>query len=103
VNLTDDGWFPPEVEPLQHLNGIRLRAIETHRTLVRASNSGISAILSPQGELIGSLAVASGGTLRASVPLAGSITFYSRWGDWPVWLSLAYIAEIMNIGRFVRQ
>jgi apolipoprotein N-acyltransferase len=51
VNLTDDGWFASVNAAAQHLELTRLRAVETRRWLVRASNSGISAFIDPSGRV----------------------------------------------------
>jgi apolipoprotein N-acyltransferase len=65
----------------------RLRAVETRRWLVRASGSGISAVIDPRGEIVASLPYGDRGTLRATVALRTGLTPYVRDGDWVVWLS----------------
>jgi len=52
VNISNDSWFGDSPMPYAHLDGARMRAIENRRFLLRASNSGISAIISPVGETI---------------------------------------------------
>jgi len=52
VNVSNDSWFGDSAMPYIHLNEARLRAIENRRYLLRASNSGISAIISPTGQIM---------------------------------------------------
>lgn len=51
VNITNDGWFGDSAAPSQHLQMARVRAVETRRPLLRAANSGYSAVISPKGVL----------------------------------------------------
>lgn len=63
LNLTNDAWFEGTPGPIQHLNITRLRAIEEQKPIVRATNTGISAIISAQGILLKSLPFNTTGTL----------------------------------------
>ncbi len=53
VNLTNDAWFGPTTEPWEHLALAKLRAVEHRRYLVRATNSGVSAVVDPTGAVVG--------------------------------------------------
>ncbi len=89
INLTNDGWFGDSVAPWQHANLAKWRAIETRRTLVRATNAGLTSIISPKGEILNTLPPFSSGVLTATVPLLQGETFYVRFGDWFIWLAAA--------------
>ena len=91
VNLTDDGWFGDSAAPYQHLHAAALRAVETRRWLVRASNSGISAFIDPTGQIVASLPWGQQGVLTHNVGAAHSLTPYVRFGDWLVPVSLAVV------------
>jgi len=52
VNITNDAWFKRSIEPYQHLQAARLRAVENNCYLVRAANSGISAFIAPNGAVM---------------------------------------------------
>lgn len=69
VNVTNDAWFGDTPGPYQHLRQAQLRAVETGLPLVRAANSGISAVVDPYGRIIDALAVNAYGVLDVAVPL----------------------------------
>lgn len=92
VNITDDGWFGDTAAPYQHLQLARMRAVETRRWLVRASNSGISAFIDPMGEIVASLPLNEVGTVQHAVAPIQSVPLYVRLGDWPVGLSALIIS-----------
>ncbi|MCC6849591.1 MAG: apolipoprotein N-acyltransferase [Deltaproteobacteria bacterium] len=92
VTLANDAWFGDSQEPWLHLGLARLRAIEHRRWLVRATNSGVSAIVDPAGRVVARTGLLTRTNLRGVVhPLAGT-TLYARLGDWPGWLALAVVA-----------
>jgi apolipoprotein N-acyltransferase len=98
VNITDDGWFGNTAGPYEHLNAARLRAVETRRWLVRASNSGVSAFIDPMGNIVDSLTLGAVGTISHSITPGQSLTPYVRYGDWPVYLSLVIIFGAWLVG-----
>ena len=83
VNVTNDGWFGNSSGPYQHLQQARLTAIEQGLPLVRAANTGISAVIDPLGRIVASLPLASEGVLDASLPRAIGAPIYVRFGDAP--------------------
>ena len=97
VNLTNDGWFGNSPGPYQHLQQARLRAVEEGLPIVRAANTGISAVIDPLGRTVAQLGLGSEGVLDASLPAATTPTLYSRMGDLPaallVFLSLAVVVR----------
>jgi apolipoprotein N-acyltransferase len=88
LNLTNDGWFGASAGPYQHFQQARIRAIEEGLPLVRAANSGISAVVDPLGRIIKSLPLGAEGVLDAPLPQPTARTFYARWGDGPVGIVL---------------
>ncbi|SHN75314.1 apolipoprotein N-acyltransferase [Bradyrhizobium erythrophlei] len=89
VNLTNDGWFGISSGPYQHLQQARMRAIEQGLPLVRAANTGISAVIDPVGRTVASLGLGLEGVLDSGLPAAIPPTAYARAGDIPIMIILA--------------
>ena len=91
VNLSDDGWFGDSNLPYMHLQAVRWRSLEARRWMVRASNSGISAIIDPNGAVVASLPFGQPGSLRQRVFAETELTPFVRWGEWFVWVELVLL------------
>jgi apolipoprotein N-acyltransferase len=102
VNLTNDGWFGYSTGPYQHFQQARVRAIEEGLPLVRAANTGISAVVDPLGRVVRALPLATEGVLDAALPQAIEPTLYARAGDW-IAVFLAGLALIFVAGRRLRK
>jgi apolipoprotein N-acyltransferase len=89
VNLTNDGWFGITTGPYQHLQQARLRAIEEGLPVVRAANTGISAVIDPLGRIVARLGLGVEGVLDSSLPSAIAPTIYARNGDIPAAMIVA--------------
>ncbi|WP_458759100.1 apolipoprotein N-acyltransferase [Afipia sp. TerB] len=94
VNVTNDGWFGISSGPYQHLQQARLRAIEEGLPLVRAANTGISAVIDPVGRVVGHLTLGSEGVLDSGLPTAIAPPFFTRTGDVPVAIVVALSALV---------
>lgn len=100
VNISNDGWFGETGAPGQHLNMARMRAIENHRWLLRATNSGITAAIDPHGRVV----VQAPRNVRVAldVPYAylQGTTFYTGHGDWFAFgcaiIALAALAAVLR-------
>jgi apolipoprotein N-acyltransferase len=96
VNLTNDGWFGISNGPYQHLQQARVTAIEEGLPVVRAANTGISAVIDPLGRIVASLPLASEGILDAPLPRSIGAPIYARIGDAPaaVLILIAFVIAI---------
>jgi len=102
LNLTNDAWFGESAGPYQHFQQARVRAIEEGLPLVRAANTGISAVVDPVGRIIHSLALGSEGVLDSALPQPIAQTVYSRWGDLPLAVLIAGILLMAAVRRMQR-
>lgn len=82
INVSNDAWFEDSIEPHQHHAIARMRALEAGRYMIRSTNTGISSIIGPHGEVIKRLPQFSVGVLNAEVQPLGGATPFVRWGDW---------------------
>jgi apolipoprotein N-acyltransferase len=81
INVTNDGWFGNSPGPYQHFHQARVRAIEEGLPLVRAANTGISAVVDPVGRIIKELPLGAEGVLDAPLPRPIEPTLFVRAGD----------------------
>jgi apolipoprotein N-acyltransferase len=93
VNVSNDAWFGNSTAPHQHLDISRMRALETGRPMLRATNDGVTALIAHDGRLLGTLPQFQAGVLTGTVEPRAGFTPYLRFGNGPVlavvWASLA--------------
>lgn len=103
VNITNDGWFGNSAAPYQHLAMAGFRAVENRVWLIRAANTGISAVFDPTGRLVASLPLMEQGALVCRLPKmpeAGS--FYTRNGDIFAWITIVLLVTMVLLNlRYV--
>ena len=88
INITNDAWFGRSAAPWQHAQMSQARALETGRYMLRATNTGLTAIITPDGRLAATLPLFTAATLDGQVRGYTGTTPYVRFGDTPV-LALA--------------
>ena len=81
VNISDDGWYGDTSAPWQHLNMVRMRAIENHRWVLRSTNTGVTAVINPYGRVTASVPRHIRTALQAGFGYEHDITFYTVHGD----------------------
>ena len=84
LHITNDAWFGDFAGPYQHLALARLRAAEAGLPVLRAANTGISAVIDARGNVLDSLPLNTAGRLEVSLPPPLPLTLYTRIGDWPI-------------------
>lgn len=97
VNVTNDGWFGISSGPYQHFQQARVLAIAEGLPLVRAANTGISAVIDPVGRIINKLPLGIEGVFDARLPNALDKTIYVKFGDTALILFL--VVSLIAIGR----
>ncbi|MFY3383305.1 apolipoprotein N-acyltransferase [Paracidovorax sp. MALMAid1276] len=113
VNVSNIGWFGNTVAIDQHLHISRMRALEFERPMVRATNTGATAVIDHRGVVTHQLERHTRGVLRAEVQGRGldaqsgwAITPYawwvSRWGLWPLWALGAAVVAVCALARRAR-
>nr|WP_246263602.1 apolipoprotein N-acyltransferase [Caulobacter soli] len=98
VNVSNDAWFGVTSGPLQHLNLASYRAIETGLPLIRATPTGVSALIDSQGRIVpgARLKLGESGVIDGKVSGTSSPTLFSKLGHWPFGLLLlvSFVAAI---------
>jgi apolipoprotein N-acyltransferase len=97
LNITNDAWFGHSAGPYQHLAAARLRAVEEGLPMVRAAQTGISAVFGPRGEERARLALGETGWVLSPLPAALAPTMFVELRLWGVW-SIALFCIYIGIG-----
>lgn len=105
VNVSNDAWFGESIAADQHLQIARLRAAEVGRYQLRATNTGITAIIDPRGQVVASLPQFEPGVLESTVQGFTGLTPYARFGNWPVVLGalLVLLAQLATTKLTMRR
>ncbi len=98
VNITNDGWFGRTAAPVQHLQMASFRAVEQRKTLVRAANTGFTAVIDAWGRIQRGLGLFEEGTLLVEAPVNQYRSLYCRLGDWS-WGSVAALSILFAATR----
>jgi len=91
ANVSNDAWFGARAPARQHLDMARLRAVEERRWLLRATTTGISAIVDPTGRLVAATDVGTPAMLEGEVHPSQEKTPYQRWGDLAAWCAVGLV------------
>jgi apolipoprotein N-acyltransferase len=91
LNVTNDAWFGTSSGPYQHLTSARLRTVEEGLPMIRAANTGVSAVIDAFGRVIASLDMERSGVIDHALPPARVATLYARWHDWTLLALLAIL------------
>ncbi|MEC7120248.1 MAG: apolipoprotein N-acyltransferase [Pseudomonadota bacterium] len=100
VTLSNDAWFGTSAGPLQHLQMVQMRAKETGRWFIRATNTGVTAFIDDQGTIVRRTAQFEPAVLRGDLPAMQGLTPYMRWGDWPI---LAISMLLLFLGLYFQR
>ena len=92
VNISDDGWYGDTSAAWEHLNMVRMRAIENHRWVLRATNTGVTAAIDPYGRVVTAAPRNQRTSVRVAFDYEHDITFYAAHGDW-----FAYLCSVVTV------
>lgn len=109
LNVTNDAWFGSSAGPYQHFHQAQVRAVEQGLPVVRAANTGISAVIDPYGRIIAAIRLGEKGVIDTDLPKAGARTIYIQFGIVleTALLALAFAAWLawrarLQVRRFVQ-
>ncbi|MBM3468411.1 MAG: apolipoprotein N-acyltransferase [Alphaproteobacteria bacterium] len=95
LNITNDAWYGHSAGPYQHLQIVRVRAIEEGMPLIRAANNGISAVIDSYGRILYRLELDEIGFIDFSLPKRLEyVTLYAQWGEL-IFVSMVLVLLIM--------
>jgi apolipoprotein N-acyltransferase len=81
INISNDGWYGNTSAAWQHLNMVRMRAIENHRWILRATNTGVTAAINPSGRVTAAAPRHRRTSIQVHFAYEQYLTFYARYGD----------------------
>jgi apolipoprotein N-acyltransferase len=96
INLTNDGWYGRSVAPYQHLGIARWRAVENRRYMLRATNSGFSAVIEPTGNIQSSTRLMQEDLCEGGFAFLSEKTIYTRYGD-----VFVFLCAMISIGSVI--
>ncbi len=102
-NATNDAWYGETSGPYQHFAAARLRAIEQGLPMVRAANTGISAVIDPYGRVLKQLPLNSRGIIDQGLPQALPPTLYAGWGEMVTLILLVLCSFCTGLSCFRRK
>jgi len=102
IFVVNDGWYEHPPEPQQHAKQAVFRAIENRRPVVRSTNTGISTIIEPSGNITKSLPLNEAGVIKSQIQPVNGLTFYTKYGDIFAQLNIV-ISIIFILGIFIRK
>jgi apolipoprotein N-acyltransferase len=103
VNITNDAWFGRSPVAVQHLAMAALRAVENRAYLVRAANSGISAIIAPDGRIVSASGLFTRQVVLGRVAPRVGASLYTRYGDVFAWLAVGAAITVIPMPFAVRR
>jgi len=96
-NATNDAWFGMSIGPKQHFASAKMRAVEEGLPVIRAANTGISAVIDAKGRTVAQMDTGASGTIDAQLPPALPRTLYARFGDFMLILVLALVWSLAAV------
>ena len=99
INISNDSWFGNTLAPYQHLQISQVRALEFNRFMLRATNTGISAFINNNGEVLDYIPNNTEGSITGRIPINNSNSVYARYGDIGILMVLFFSLLAMGFTR----
>ncbi len=99
LTISNDTWFGSSIGPLQHMQIAQMRARETGRWILRATNNGVTGIIDPKGRITASLPQFEAAVLHGSFRAVSGLTPFQHAGNWPVLLMSVLVLGLAFAGR----
>jgi apolipoprotein N-acyltransferase len=103
VNVSNLAWFGDSFAPWQHAQMSQMRALETGRMILRATNTGVTAIIDAKGRMLASLPLFTAGSLTGTIQGYAGSTPYVRWGNAPILALWGMLGSGLLIAGFRRR
>jgi apolipoprotein N-acyltransferase len=94
INISNDSWFGKSQARYQHLQIVRMRAVENARWVLRATDNGITSVIDPAGRIVRAAQEYAELAARFEYRYRSEKTFYTRYGDWFVALCALLAAAV---------
>ena len=101
INITNDAWFGRTSAPYQQVSMAAFRAVENKRYMIRAANTGITAIIDPFGRVTKKTGIFTKASLTGEIYTVNKKTFYSEYGD-IFTQAVSFMFLLMLIGAYIK-
>jgi apolipoprotein N-acyltransferase len=98
-NLSNDSWFGKSAARYQHLQIVRMRAVENRRWILRATDNGITAAIDPAGRVARTTEQYAEVAARLQYRYRSDLTIYTRFGDWFVLLCAVFAGATLALNK----
>lgn len=101
LTISNDAWFGTSAGPLQHLQMVQMRSLETGRWFMRATNTGVTAIIDHKGRIVARAPQFERTVLRGQVQSRTGVTPYVRFGNYPILAIITLLLLLSVMGNYV--